>query len=172
MQPPLAAGDQVPDATFTDQDGKALEIASLRGTRWALTFVYTRCPLPTFCPALDQRFQVVQRAIAADRALAGARLVSITIDPDYDTPGVLRAHAARLRADPAVWRFVTGERDAIDRFGQRLGLTVQRGSGAPEDVVHSLRTAVVDAKGRLVRVFEGTEWAPADVLSALRGAAR
>jgi protein SCO1/2 len=172
MDAPLEPGAAVPDATFTDQDGRPFQIASLRGEPWAVTFMYTRCPLPTFCPALDLRFQAVQRAIAADARLGGARLVSVSIDPAFDRPDVLEAHAEGLRADPRIWRFVTGDAATVDRFGGRFGLTVVRGKGRPEDFVHSLRTAVVDAQGRLRRIYSGTEWTPAELVNELREAAR
>ena len=170
--PRLRQGEPVPEASFTDDHGEPFTTASLRGVPWAVTFVYTRCPLPTFCPALDRQFLAVQRGIQSDPVLAGARLLSVTIDPAYDRPPVLRAHAERLGADPRVWRFVTGEAEDVDRFAERFGLTVDRGSGSPEDIVHSLRTAVVDRQGRVVSIREGTEWQAADVLKDLRGAAR
>jgi protein SCO1 len=169
-QPPLAPGEAVPEVGLTDQAGDPFSPADLRGLPWAVTFVYTRCPLPTFCPALDRRFAAVQTAIADDPALADARLVSVSFDPAYDTPAVLRAHAEGLEADPRIWRFVTGETQVVDRFGERFGLMVERGSGAPEDFVHTLRTAVVDREGRLVRTFEGTSWATDDLIEALREA--
>jgi protein SCO1 len=172
MDPPLEPGAVVPDTSFMDQDGRTLRTASLRGRPWALTFVYTRCPLPTFCPALDRRFQTVQGAIAGDARLRGVQLVSVSIDPAFDRPPVLKAHAARLGADPHIWRFVTGETDAVDRFGERFGLTVVRGGGRPEEFVHSMKTAVIDASGRLHRLYAGTEWAAQQLVSDLREAVR
>ena len=172
MEPPLEPGALVPDASFIDQDGRALQVASLRGRPWALTFVYTRCPLPTFCPTLDRRFQAVQRAIAQDAQLRGVQLVSVSIDPAFDRPPVLKAHAARLGADAHVWRFLTGDTDTVDRFGERFGLTVVRGTGRAEEFVHSLKTVVIDGANRVRRIYSGTDWASADLVTALREAAR
>jgi protein SCO1/2 len=172
MEPPLEPGDSVPDASFIDQDGRSITIGSLRGTPWAATFVYTRCPLPTYCPALDRRFQEVQRAIVTDGRLQHIRLVSITIDPVFDTPPVLAAHAARLQADARIWRFVTGDAAAVDEFGGRFGLTVSRGNGSPEEFVHSLKTVVVGADGRVRRIYSGTEWTAAELVRDLREATR
>jgi protein SCO1/2 len=172
MDPPLEPGAAVPDASFVDQEGRELRIESLRGRPWAMTFIYTRCPLPTFCPALDRRFQAVQRAIAGDTQLKGVQLVSVSIDPAFDRPPVLKAHAERLEVDPRIWRFVTGDADVVDRFGERFGLTVVRGAGRPEDFVHSLKTAVMDRHGRVRRIYSGTEWAPGELVSELREAAR
>jgi protein SCO1 len=172
MDPPLEPGGAVPDASFVDQDGRPLRIASLSGRPWALTFVYTRCPLPTFCPALDRRFQTVQRAITRNPQLEAAQLVSVSIDPAFDRPPVLKAHAARLDADARVWHFVTGDTDTVDRFGERFGLTVVRGAGRPEDFVHSLKTAVVGADGRVRRIYSGTEWTAEELVNDLREAGR
>ena len=172
MDPPLEPGGTVPDASFLDQDGRRLTVASLRGRPWALTFSYTRCPLPTFCPALDRRFQAVQAAVLRDPQLRGAQLVSVSIDPAFDRPPVLKAHAAQLHADPHTWRFATGEADEVDRFGERFGLTVVRGNGSPEEFVHSMKTAVVDPAGHVRRIYSGTEWTPEDLMRELREAAR
>jgi protein SCO1/2 len=171
MDPPLQAGDAVPDVSLETADGGRFRPADLAGHPWALTFVYTRCPLPTFCPALERRFLAAQKAILADASLAGARLVAVTIDPDFDRPDVLRAHASEIGADPRVWTYATGDRTTIERFGERFGLTVVRGNGTPEELVHSLRTVVVDPKGRVARIFEGMDADAATLVAALRGAA-
>ena len=172
MEPPLEPGDSVPDASFVDHNGQPLTTGSLRGAPWAATFVYTRCPLPTFCPALDRRFQEAQRAIAGDDRLRNARLVSITIDPTFDTPAVLATHAARVQADARIWRFATGDVATVDRFGERFGLTVSRGSGSPEEFVHSLKTVVVGGDGRVRRIYSGTEWTATELVQDLREATR
>jgi protein SCO1/2 len=171
MDPPLRPGETVPDVVLETADGGRFRPADLSGRAWALTFVYTRCPVPTFCPALERRFLAAQKAILGDRELSRTRLVAVTIDPDYDTPAVLRAHASEIGADPRVWTFVTGNRTAIERFGERFGLTVVRGNGTPEELVHSMRTAVVDPKGRVSRIFDGTEGDASALLRALREAA-
>jgi protein SCO1/2 len=132
-----------------------------------MTFIYTRCPLPEFCPTLERRFAAVMRRVATDPALAGARLVSVSIDPDYDRPPVLAAHAASLQADTRVWRLVTGDREAIERFGERFGLTLVRGNGTPGELVHSMKTVVVDPNLRLLRVFDGSEWTVEALIAAL-----
>ena len=90
----LKPGDAVADAAFLDQDGAARQLAGWRGHRVALTFVYTRCPLPEFCPLMDRHFVAVQRAMAQAPEFADVRLLTITMDPAFDTPAVLKAHAA------------------------------------------------------------------------------
>jgi len=168
---PLAPGQMVPDQTFLTQDARTESLVDWRGSAVALTFIYTRCPYPTFCPLMDRQFGVIQQRVAADPALAGrVRLVSVSFDPDYDTPEVLRAHATRRGTDPAIWRFVTADREAIDRFGALFGLTVARNRADPLDITHSLRTVVIDPDGRLVAVHPGNDWTPDDLLRDLRHA--
>jgi protein SCO1 len=128
---PLEAGDAVPDTALIGQDETSLSLADWRGSAVAITFIYVRCPLPQFCPLLDRRFADVQRAIAADDTLRGrARLLSVSFDPDADTPARLRAHAARLKADEQIWQFATAPRDVVDRFAAQLGVYGDR-SGRP-----------------------------------------
>ena len=166
----LMPGDLVPDQLLVDQDGVARPISSLRGHRVALTFIYTRCPLPDFCPLMDRNFVAVQKAIAATPALADVRLVSVSFDPAFDTPAVLKAHAQALDADPAVWSFMTATEDEIATLTRRFGVVVERDPASPIDITHSLRTAVIDPDGRLVAVHSGTDWTPAQLVADLTAA--
>lgn len=168
----LAKGEPVPDAALTDQDGRIRHISEWRGQAVAVTFVYTRCPLPDFCPAMDRNFAEVQRQIVADPSLRGrAHLLSVSFDPEHDTPAVLATHAARLGADPAHWTMLVADRKTIDAFGSTFGLSVIPGKPDAE-IVHNLRTAVIDREGRLVEILPGNEWTPDDLLRHLRAAAR
>jgi protein SCO1/2 len=162
----LSLGDTVPDAPLVADDGSTFSLADLRGQRVALTFIYTRCPLPDFCPLMDRHFAALQQARADDPALADVRLVSVSIDPGFDTPDVLRAHAESLGADPDVWHFVTT--DDIGDFAGRFGVTASQDPGDALQIVHNLRTAVIDPQGRLVTVRNGNTWTPADLLADLR----
>jgi protein SCO1 len=164
----IKEGDVVPDQLMVDQDGRPRPLSSFRGHRVALTFTYTRCPMPAFCPLMDRHFADVQRTIKKTPALADVRLLSVSFDPQVDTPPVLKAHAQKLEADPLVWSFVTGERDEITRFAARFGVSVERNEQSPIDITHNLRTAVIDPEGRLVKVHTGNEWTPADILADLK----
>lgn len=166
----LEPGDAVPDATFLDQTGAERTLAAWRGHALAVTFTYTRCPLPEFCPLIDRHFQQVQRLIRADPALAATtRLLSVSVDPAHDQPPVLTAHARALEADPSIWLFLTGEPEVIRDFASHFGVSMLS-SDTPGEVLHNLRTAVLDAEGRLVTVFGGGDWQPADLAAALRAA--
>lgn len=165
----LEPGQPVPDEPFVDQSGTPVRLSDWRGKAVAVTFIYTRCPLPDFCPLMDRHFASAQKAVASDPGLRNrVRLVSVSFDPDFDRPPVLKAHAQRAGADPAVWSFVTGDRDDIDRFASRFGVSIIREDKTGQEIVHNLRTAVIDPQGRLVKVFSGNEWQPAELLNGLR----
>ncbi len=164
----LKPGDLVPNAHFVDETGTAREIASFKGSPLVLTFMYTTCPLPTFCPMMDRHFKSIQNAIDKDSALKDVHLASISFDPDVDTPAVLRKHASELGADPKHWTFLTGTREAVDAFGASFGLRVDRGPKDARDITHNLRTALVDREGKLVKVYIGNEWTPDMVLADLK----
>ena len=157
----LEPGAAVPDQVFTDDEGRPFALSSLQGRTVALTFIYTSCPYPTFCPLMDRQFKEVQRRIQADTALRGTvRLLSLSFDPDHDTPAVLKAHAGELGADPSVWTFATAPRPEIEAFGAHFGLLISRDPKDPQVITHSLSTAVIDPRGRLVALHQGNDWTP------------
>ena len=167
----LEPGQRVPDVRVIDEAGTAHPLSAWRGRVLAVTFTYTRCPLPDFCPRMDRHFHAVQGELLADPALRDrVALLSVSFDPAFDTPQVLAAHARRLQADPRVWHFVTGEQEEIAGFAARFGISVVRDSSNTADVTHNLRTAVIASDGTLVTVFTGNEWTPADLMNALRQA--
>jgi protein SCO1 len=165
-------GEPAPDASFVDQDGRKRDFTSFRGQTVVLTFIYTRCPMPTFCPLMDRHFATIQRTLERDPALAHVHLVSVSFDPLTDTPPVLKKHAKELAADPKRWTFLTGDRDDIDRFASRFGVSVARNENDQRDITHNLRTAIIDANGTLVKVYVGNEWTPEQVLADLKPIAK
>ncbi len=160
-------GEAVPDQALVDQDGKPFRLSSLRGSAVLLTFVYTRCPLPEFCPRMDAFFASVQRALKDGRLKGPVHLLSVSFDPDFDTPAELRAHALRVGADPAVWTFATAPRAEVESWGAHLGLSLIRDPKNPADITHNLRTAVIDRQGRLVKILDGNQWTPDEAIAAL-----
>jgi protein SCO1 len=171
--PLLESGAPLPDEVFVDQDGTERSISSFFGKALVITFTYTRCPLPMFCPLMDRNFAAIQKAAAADPALHGrVRLLTVSFDPAYDTPEVMKAHAASLGADPGVWTFLTADEETIDRFAGAFGVTILRTGDGPADITHSLRTVVADEEGRIVSVRRGNEWTPTQVLDDLRAVVR
>ena len=170
--PGLAPGDRVADQAFVDQDDAPLTMAWTDGHVAVVTFIYTRCPLPDFCPAIDRRLGELQRAIrgasGASGAIADVRLLSISIDPAFDRPAVLKAHARKVGADPAVWRFVTMPAAELTAFGRQFGLDVRQSGSAPADIEHNLRTVVLDRNRRIVEMRRGSSWTAAELLVTLR----
>lgn len=165
----VEAGEPVPDNPLLDQDNTARPLSSLRGHRVALTFIYTRCPLSDFCPLMDKQFQQLQDAVKKTPSLADVRLVSVTLDPEFDTPAVLKKHAQALKADPAIWHFLTGNREELASVARSFGVTTEPGTPASL-VVHNLRTAVIDPDGRLVKAYSGNMWTPAELIADLKAA--
>ena len=165
----LKPGEAVPDATFVDQTGKTRKFQTFKGSPVLVTFIYTNCPMPTFCPLMDQHFASIQRKLKAEPTLKDrVRLVSVSFDPIVDTPAVLSAHAKKLGADTKTWTFVTGDRDEIDRFASRFGVQVARATADARDITHNLRTAIIDASGKLVKIYIGNDWTPDQVIGDLK----
>ena len=176
-QPPTTAhaeilepGQEVPDVLLVNQNGTVMTFSSFRGHRVALTFSYTRCPLPDFCPLMDRNFSAVQSALGKTPRLSDVRLVTITLDPAFDTPAVLKPHADALNADARLWSFMTGEPAEVRQFSSAFGIYVEPDQQHPEQVTHNLRTAVIDAEGRLVKIESGNSWTPAQLVADLSAA--
>ena len=163
---PLEPGDSVPGTALLDQDGQPLSLAAWRGQAVAITFIYLRCPLPNFCPLMDRRFVEVQKAVQMVPDVARrVRLLSVSFDPANDTPTALKAHAATLGADQAQWRFATASVETIDRFAATFGVNVIR--EADKTITHNLRTAVIGPDGKVVAVYNGSDWTADQVVRDL-----
>jgi protein SCO1/2 len=159
-------GEPVTDAEFVDENGQPRTLADLRGHRVALTFIYTRCPVPDFCPLMNRHFATVQETLRRRTDLQDVRLLSVTLDPEYDRPPVLKAQAKVYGADPAIWSFLTGETTDLLAFASQFGIYSEADAQSGE-IIHSLRTAVIDADGRLVRNIPSNDWTPAELLADL-----
>jgi protein SCO1 len=165
----LRPGAAVPDTALIDQDEKQIALKDFAGFAAAITFIYTRCPLPQYCPLLDRRFADVQALVAKDPALAGkVRLLSVSFDPGFDRAPVLRNHARKLAADPSVWRFATAAAENVDRLAARFGVNVIREQDGT--ITHNLRTAVIDPSGHVTAILENNAWAAEDVVRELKAA--
>jgi protein SCO1 len=165
-------GDVMPDVALVDQDGKAFRLADLRGKAVALTFVFTRCPLPDFCPLLMKSFAAAEALLTKDAALsARTHLLTVSFDTTHDTPDVLRAFGKPFQttAPPFThWTLATGKDEAIRALGGALELDYVAES---RSFTHNLRTAVLDRDGKLRRLFRGNEWKAEELVAELRAAA-
>jgi protein SCO1 len=172
---PADPGTPVPDVPLVDQDNASFRLARFKGHLLLLTFSFTRCPLPDYCPLMMKHFAAIEKATAADASpsLKNARLLTVTIDPAYDTPARLREYGAKhATGDGAAnkfsrWTLATGTADDVKKLAGFFGLDYYDNT---ERIIHSLRTAIVDPDGRVVKVFEGNEWTVDDVMRELRTA--
>lgn len=153
---PLNVGDPVPDYKFTNHFGTPISLAQFKGQSLGLTFIFTRCPFPTFCPRMSQNFEKAQKALKAQNA-TNWMLLSISFDPEYDTPERLKRYTATYNLDTNHWWFATSDMWTIDGITEQVGLTFFRDTptALPQ---HNLRTVIIDAGGRLHKVFTGNEW--------------
>jgi protein SCO1 len=155
--PTLASiGSPLPDFELVDQSAAPLSLFSLRGKVVVVTFIYTRCPLPDYCPRMVENFRVVRRRFAA-RLNQDLVLLTISFDPTYDTPERLAAYAAANRAGGPGWHFLTGDAARIEHVCDVFGIQYWAEEGL---ITHSLQTAVIDRKGRLAATVEGKEYTP------------
>ena len=166
------AGDAVPDFHFINQDGKPIQLSQFHGKALLVTFIYTRCPLNDFCPKMSRNFAAIQHALSGDPALLDrTELLSISFDPAFDTPSVLRAYGTSYTGPNgfAHWQFAIPSKDAlpaVERFFN-MGVT----TGGDGSLTHSLSTVLVGADGKVAAWYPGSEWSPQDVLSQMRSIA-
>jgi protein SCO1/2 len=131
-----------------------------------VTFIFTRCPIPNFCPLMNKHFAQLQNAIReGSGTLAQTRLLSISFDPDFDTPAVLNEYAKREQADPALWSFATGEKEQIERLTKSFAVHIQPESGT---ISHGLATALIDGNGRVVEIWRGNAWKPEEIVAKIK----
>jgi protein SCO1/2 len=155
QQPPLPKIAPAPDFTLTSQDGAQVALADFRGKVVAVTFIFTLCTQT--CPVLTPMMSFVQDRLGSDFGTKIA-FVSITVDPERDTPEVLKEYAQAFGADPAGWSFLTGAPAAIQDVTRRYGVyAAKTGSG---DVDHTFLTSIVDPKGILRVQYLGVRFDP------------
>lgn len=163
----LPPGSPLPDCALVDQRGQRFRLSDFKGNAVAFTFIFTRCPLPDFCPRMNNQLGAVQRELATANAGANWHLLSISLDPEYDTPERLAEYAVRYQPDAARWTFATGKSEEILKLGTAVGLVVSREGG---QINHNLRTVVVDAAGRVQKIFAGNEWSAAELTAEMKRA--
>jgi protein SCO1/2 len=165
----LDEGDMLPDYHFTNELGQAVSLGQYKGGEIAFTFFFTSCPFPNFCPRLTSSFA---EAAAQLRRTPGAparwHLLSISFDPKNDTPQRLLSYAKNAHYDPGEWSFLTGDADQIGELADQFGENFWTEGGS---ISHNLRTVVVDANGRVRKIFQGNNWTSADLVREMVKAA-
>jgi len=167
-----APGDQVPDFKLRNQDGRPIQLNQFRGKSLLITFIYTRCPSPNFCPLVTRNFAVIDRQLAADRAVyAKTHLLCVSFDPDHDTPARLRAYGAQYIGSDAKsafshWEFAVPTKPELLEMAKFFDVGITQG---PDDTItHTLSTTLVDAHGKVAQFYPGNEWTPDQVVADVK----
>ncbi len=167
-------GKEVPDLKLTNQDGKRIGLKDFSGKALAVTFIYTRCPLPNYCPLMSIRFSEMAMNLQKSPELKDkVRLLSITFDPKNDTPQVLKNYGSGYynkdtKPDFTVWQLATGSEDDVKKVADFFGLTYQADPQDKTQINHSLRTIVIDPQGKVKKVFAGNDWTNDQVMKELQ----
>jgi len=166
-----AAGDAVPDFRLKNQDGKAIHLGQFKGHDLLVTFIYTRCPMPDFCPLVTRNFAQIEKQLAANPALAGTHLICVSFDPEHDTPARLRAYGATYigsdaKSAFALWDFAVPEKPVLLEMAKffNVGIT----PGAEDTITHTLSTTLIGADGKVAQFYPGNEWTVEQVLADIQ----
>jgi protein SCO1 len=167
-----APGEDVPDFSFTDQGGKRISLKQYRGQVLLVTFIYTRCPFPDFCPRVSGNFAEIYRQLGTNPALASTHLLSVSFDPEHDTPKVLRDYGFSVAHthEPALfsrWEFAAPRAADLPRIADFFALTIKPEGGM---ITHNLSTAVIGPDGKIVKWYHGSDWQPSDLIKDAAGA--
>ncbi len=168
-------GDVVPDFALVKQNNRSVRTSEYRGKALLLTFIYTRCPIPDYCTLMSNNFAEIDRELQKQPELyEKTRLLSVSIDPEYDTPAVLRSYGAShtgRHGDEkfAHWEFATGTKQQVKDLAQFFGLHYY---SEKDQIIHGLRTVIIAPDGKVAKVYRGNEWKPAEVLEDLQTVAR
>lgn len=170
-------GDEVPNFTLLNQDNKTAHLRDYRGKALLLTFIYTRCPFPDQCTLMSTNFATVDQQLQKQPELYKAtHQLSVSFDTDYDTPKVLRSYGAAFTGryaeeDFQHWEFLTGTKEAVKGLAQFFGMRYFRDtSTGEENVIHTLRTAIITPDGKVLKVYRGNEWKPEEAIKDLQKA--
>jgi protein SCO1/2 len=147
-------GEALPNFTLLDQEGRAVAAGRFRGKKVVLNFIFTRCPIATMCPAATLRMADLQKK-ARETGVRDFELVSVSLDPEYDSPGILREYAEARGLDTSNWSFLTGPDAAVRHLLAQLGV-IREFEG--NTIKHSLSTVLIDASGRITYRVDGSTW--------------
>ncbi len=166
-----APGDAVPDFKLRNQDGRTIHLRQFLGQGLVITFIYTRCPSPEFCPRVTRYFAALEKQLAAIPALSGTHLLCVSFDPDHDTPERLRAYGVTYIGSDAKnafahWDFAVPEKPVLLEMAKffDLGMT----NAADGSITHTLSTTLIGPDGKVVRFYPGNEWTVEEVLADLK----
>lgn len=166
----LNVGDALPEYHFTNQLGQAVDLRDFKGQALAIDFIFTTCPFPTMCPRLSQNFSDAQKKLKGmPDAPTNWHLLTISFDPERDTPAVLKSYAERYNYDPKHWSFLTGDLIEITAIAEQFGQTFWSEGGS---ISHNIRTVVIDANGIVQKVIPENKWTSDELVEEIVKAAR
>lgn len=174
---PEQVGKDVPPLTLTDQNGKKIKLTDYKGKALAVTFIYRECPLPEFCIKMSSHFADIANRIAEDPvAKDKVRLLSISFDPERDTPEKLKSYGLGYlgkdaKDDLTVWNLAVGTDAEVKAVADFFGLKYEVDPNNKTQINHSLVTAVISPEGKVTKVFAGGRWIPDDVMAELKAQA-
>ncbi|MFC6644070.1 SCO family protein [Granulicella cerasi] len=169
-------GDTVPDFKLLNQSGKTISLAQFRGKVVALTFIYTRCQLADYCPRMSRNFAEIDAALAKNPSVyAKTHLLSVSFDPKYDTPAVLRSYGGGVtgkytKEDFAHWDFAAPPQSELLDVEKWFGVGVTPGNN--NSLAHSLSTVIVGADGKVLAFYPSNDWQVKDALAVIESAAK
>jgi protein SCO1 len=164
-------GEAVPDFTLLNQDGRRIRFRHFRGKGVLMTFIYTRCPLPDYCPRMTANFAEINRTLMRDSKIyAKARLLSVSFDPKHDTPRVLRDYGLPYIHEDGMarfdhWEFASVPETELKDVARALGLQYWVENG---QITHSMSTTLITPAGRIYKWYSGNDWKPADVANDMK----
>ncbi|HXC96402.1 MAG TPA: SCO family protein [Edaphobacter sp.] len=167
-----ATGDAVPDFHFRNQSDRIIHLDQFKGKFVLMTFIYTRCPLADYCPRMSRNFADIDKVLAADPALyKQTHLLSVSFDPDYDTPKVLRSYGGAYTGNYTNekfnhWDFAAPTEKDLPAVTQFFNVGVTPGEG--NSLNHSLSTILIGKEGKIVAWYPGNDWKPEEILAAIR----
>lgn len=167
----LQPGELLPDAELLTEDGRTVRFSDFRGKAVALTFIFSRCPLPDYCPRMGNYFAKAREIISSQpNAPTNWQFLSISFDPEFDTPAQLKSYGNSYRGgNPDRWLFASASLPVLARLAPQFDLMLAREEGG--SISHNLRTAVLDPHGRLARQFDGNRWTSEELAAAVATAA-
>ncbi len=169
-------GKEAPDFALTDQDSKKISLKDFRGKALAITFIYAKCPLPDYCIRMSTNFSDLANQLAENEALKDKiRLLSISFDPENDTPAKLRSYGLGYlgkdsKAGFTNWQLAVGSDKEVRKIADFFGLRYEIDPTNKTQINHSLRTVVIGPEGKVTKIFAGNEWTPAELLKELEAA--
>jgi protein SCO1/2 len=162
-QEPIKAGDTMSNFNMMDQNGNLFDSESLRGSFTVLTFIYTSCPVPDFCPLMSSNLDAINRNLTEDER-KNIKLLSISFDPENDTPDVLKAYEKKFLSTPN-HLYLVGDIETTKRVTAEFGIFT---TFATDQIIHNLQTAILDEQLKVVSLYSGNKWTVEELLVDLR----